>query len=158
MQIKEDSLLKSIEIIDGLTEENINDFSEKHIVTQPDFMGYLMSSALEFNNEELLDYLVYYYNIFLEAASIEGLNIKIVDEALIDDFHNEYVDVLDEYSESEERELLETFCNQPALLYFLIDEINSVDEQGDVLSDETKSQLFIIGIALIGLLNRAING
>lgn len=157
MQISEESLLEAIKTIDGLTEENIDDFSEKYIVSQPDFMGYLMSSALEFNNEEVLDYLVYYYNIFMESADREGATIKKVDDDIIDAFHEDYLTVLDEYSESENRDLIETFCNQPNLLYFLIDEIHSEDDKGAVLSDDSKSQLFIIGIALIGLLNRAIN-
>lgn len=157
MHITEENLQKAITVIDGITEKDIEAFSEKHIVPQPNFMAYLMSSAFEFNNEEILDYLVYYYNIFCEAASLQGIQIKTIDEPIIDKFHEEYIEVLDEYSTTEDRDLIETFCNQPALLYFMIDEIHSEDPEGNVLNDEMKSQLFLIGVALIGLLNRGIN-
>lgn len=155
-QIKEENLQKAIEIIDKLTTENIEAFSEKHIVPYPNMMGYLMSSAFEFNDDALLDYLVYYYNIFMEAISLQELTVKAIDDEILDKFHDEYVEILDEYSETSETELIESFCNQPTLLHFLMDEIHSEDADGNDLTDEAKSSLFIIGIALIGVLNTAI--
>jgi hypothetical protein len=64
--------------------------------------------------------------------------------------------MLDSYFENDDEEVLETFCDQPELAQFMAMEISTEDEDGTALSDETATQLFIVILAMITLMNRAI--
>jgi|SRR5690554_5781276 len=153
---KEKHILEAVNKITQLSEVELEEMSEKHTNDQVLFFSYLLSSAIEFENDELLDLVAFYFNIYLEAASIQQIKLRKIDDDLIDDFHEEYTDTLDEYMETEDDDLIKSLCNQPAMLDFLLNEIHGEDEDGEFLSDKMKSELFIVGIAMVALFNRAI--
>lgn len=155
-QITEKHIIDAVNIIDDLEEESLEKLSEKHVLKQQAFIAYLLSSAMEFKNDALLDYLIYYFNIFSEAMEKQGVELKTIDEDTIDVFHEEYTQTLDEYMETDDEDLISTLCNQPMMVSFLMHEITGKDETGEVMEDELASHLFIVGIALIALMNRAI--
>ena len=64
--------------------------------------------------------------------------------------------MLDNYFENDEQEILEDFCDQPELAQFMAMEISTEDEDGSMLDDETATQLFIVTIAMISLMNQSI--
>lgn len=154
--LKEKHILEAVNKITQLSEVELEEMSEKHTNDQVLFFSYLLSSAIEFENDELLDLVAFYFNIYLEAASIQQIKLRKIDDDLIDDFHEEYTDTLDEYMETEDDDLIKSLCNQPAMLDFLLNEIHGEDEDGEFLSDKMKSELFIVGIAMVALFNRAI--
>ncbi|MFA5575178.1 MAG: hypothetical protein WC994_09040 [Brumimicrobium sp.] len=154
--LKEKHILEAVNKITQLSEVELEEMSEKHTNDQVLFFSYLLSSAIEFENDELLDLVAFYFNIYLEAASIQQIKLRKIDDDLIDDFHEEYTDTLDEYMETEDDDLIKSLCNQPAMLDFLLNEIHGEDEDGGFLSDKMKSELFIVGIAMVALFNRAI--
>lgn len=155
-QIKEKSITDAVLKIDNLEDEALNKLAETYTLSQEQFLGYIMSSVLEYENEELTNYLIYYFYIFMEAFTQQGVSLKVIDDDLIDEFHEEYIQVIDEYVETDDEDLITTFCNQSMLLSFLIAEIQSEDENGEMLSDDIASQIFLVGVAMIALLNRAI--
>lgn len=155
-QITEKHIINAVKKIDDMNEESLERLSETHVHAQQAFIAYLLSSAMEFKNDALLDYLIYYFNIFSEAIVNQGVELKTIDEDTIDEFHEEYTQTLDEYMETDDQDLISTFCNQPIMVSFLMHEITGKDETGEVMEDELASHLFIVGIALIALLNRAI--
>jgi hypothetical protein len=64
--------------------------------------------------------------------------------------------MLDSYFSSDNEELIEEFCDQPELAQFMAMEISTEDEDGSTLDDETATQLFIVTLAMISLMGRAI--
>jgi hypothetical protein len=155
-QIKVKSIEEAVLKIDKLDEDSLEKLSETHVLAQETFVGYILSSAIEYKNDDLLDLLIYYFNIFAEAAVIQGVKLKKISDEDIEDFQEEYVQTLDEYMETEDNDLIASLCNQPNLLSFLLSEISMEDEEGEKLEDETGTYLFIVGVAMIALLNRAI--
>lgn len=157
MQISIDALKKAVEKIDSLDEEGLEKLSETYVLQQSQLVGYIMSSVIEFENETLLELLLYYYNIFMEACTIEGATIKEVTEDDIDAYHDEFTEMLDEYSEKEDMEVIEDFVNQPIMLSFLANEMQVEDENGETLDEDTANMLFMVGISMIGLIDRSMN-
>jgi DNA-binding ferritin-like protein (Dps family) len=155
-QIKVKSIEEAVLKIDKLDEDSLEKLSEAHVLAQETFVGYILSSAIEYKNDDLLDLLIYYFNIFAEAAVIQGVKLKKITDDDIEEFQEEYVQTLDEYMETEDNDLIASLCNQPNLLSFLLSEISMEDEEGEKLEDETGTYLFIVGVAMIALLNRAI--
>ena len=84
------------------------------------------------------------------------MKLNAVSEAAIDDFEEPYFDLLDAYFENDDEELLEDFCDQPELIKFMAMEISTEDVDGSSMDDETATQLFIVIVAMITLMNRAI--
>ena len=155
-QITEKYITEAVLKIDSLSEESLEKISEAHVLAQDVFVGYILSSAIEYENDSLLDYMIYYFNIFSEAITMQGVKMKKIDEAIIDDFQEEYVETLDEYMETDDEDLIGSLCNQPMMLSFLLHEISGEDETGEVMEEDLASNVFIVGIALIALMNRAI--
>lgn len=155
-QIKVKSIEEAVLKIDKLDEDSLEKLSETHVLAQETFVGYILSSAIEYKNDNLLDLLIYYFNIFAEATVIQGVKLKKITDDDIEEFQEEYVQTLDEYMETEDNDLIASLCNQPNLLSFLLSEISMEDEDGEKLEDETGTYLFIVGVAMIALLNRAI--
>lgn len=154
-QITEKYITEAVRKIDGLTEDSLEKLSETHVLAQDVFVGYILSSAIEYENDSLLDYLIYYFNIFSEAAAMQGVKMKKIDETIIDEFQEEYIQTLDEYMETDDEDLINSLCNQPMMLSFLVHEISGADETGAVMEEDLATNVFIVGIALIALMNRA---
>lgn len=154
-QITEKYITEAVRKIDGLTEDSLEKLSETHVLAQDVFVGYILSSAIEYENDSLLDYLIYYFNIFSEAAAMQGVKMKKIDETIIDEFQEEYIQTLDEYMETDDEDLINSLCNQPMMLSFLAHEISGPDETGAVMEEDLATNVFIVGIALIALMNRA---
>ncbi|HLW29766.1 MAG TPA: hypothetical protein VKX29_02840 [Brumimicrobium sp.] len=155
-QITEKYITEAVLKIDALTEDSLEKLSETHVLAQETFVGYILSSAIEYENDSLLDYMIYYFNIFSEALNMQGVKMKKIDEDMIDEFQEEYIETLDEYMETDDEDLIGSLCNQPLMLSFLLHEINGEDETGAVMEEELATQVFLVGIALIALINRAI--
>lgn len=155
-QITEKSILKAIEKIDDLSEEGLEKLSETHVLSQSTLVGYVLSSAIEYENNDLLEYLMYYFNVFSEAFSNQEVKLKTIDDAAIDDFQEEYIQTLDEFTETDDDDLISSLCNQPMLLSFFANDIFGEDEEEEKMPEEIANELFIVGIALIALMNRAI--
>jgi hypothetical protein len=65
--------------------------------------------------------------------------------------------MLDEYFENENEEIIDSFVDQPNLSKFLAIEVSTEDDDGSSLNDETASQLFIVTLSMVVLLNNAIS-
>ncbi|MCO5267808.1 MAG: hypothetical protein M9897_02810 [Brumimicrobium sp.] len=156
IQIQEKYLLEAINKLNTISEEEAMQVSEKHTLSQEALMGYIFASVIESENEELGEYLVYYFNLFLETCSLQGVKLNTIDEAMIDTFQEEYIPALDEFMETDDEDLIAAICNQPVLLSFIAQEIQATDEEGQLFSDEMATQVFVMSVAMIGLINKAI--
>ena len=150
------SIENAIEKVDNLNDDALEKLSETYALAQPTLLGYIMSAALEYENEQLEGLIIYYYCLISEAFAQEGLNCRMIEETDIDDFEEPFSEMLDAYFEDDDEEVLESFCDQPMLAQFIATELSEEDTDGSSLDDETATQLFVVTIALITLLNRAV--
>jgi hypothetical protein len=150
------SIEKAIKKVDNLDDDALESLSEIYATAQPTLLGYVMSAAIEYQNDKLEGLLIYYYCLIGECFAQEGVTLKNISEDDIDAFEEPYFDMLDTYFENDDDEILETFCDQPELAQFMAMEISTEDEDGTSLDDETATQLFIVSLAMITLMNRAI--
>lgn len=147
---------KAIEVIDNLTDEQLENITERYAEAQESLLGYVMTAPEEYKNEDLEGLLIYYFCLVLEAFKQEGVELRSVTEEDIDALEEPFFDMLDQYFEDDDEEIIESFCDQPHLAQFMAMEVSEEDEDGSALSEETATQLFIVSLAMISLLNRAI--
>jgi hypothetical protein len=147
---------KAIEVIDNLTDEQLENITERYAEAQESLLGYVMTAPEEYKNEDLEGLLIYYFCLVLEAFKQEGIELRSVTEEDIDALEEPFFDMLDQYFEDDDEEIIESFCDQPNLAQFMAMEVSEEDEDGSALSEETATQLFIVSLAMISLLNRAI--
>lgn len=150
------SIEKAIKKVDNLDDDGLEQLSETYALAQQTLLSYVMSAAVEYQNDKLEGLLIYYYCLISECFAQEGLKLKDITEDDIDAFEEPYFDMLDAYFENDDDEVLEDFCDQPELTQFMAMEISTEDEDGTSLDDETATQLFIVTLAMITLMNRAI--
>jgi hypothetical protein len=148
---------KAISIVDNLDDDGLEKLSEKYALAQPTLLGYVMSAPAEYNNEPLEGLLIYYFCLLSACFEEQGLQAAQVSENDIDEFEEPYFDMLDAYFENDDEDLLDEFCDQPELTRFMAMEISTEDTDGSSLDDETATQLFIVTVAMIALMNRAVN-
>ncbi len=150
------SVEKAIEVVDNLDDDGLEKISEKYALEQQVLLGYVMSAAVEYENEQLEGLIIYYYCLISETFAQAGVELNEIVEADIDAFEEGYFEMLDEYFNSEDEEVINEFCDQPELTRFMMIEVSTDDEDGTSLDDDTATQLFIVMLAMISLMNRAI--
>ena len=150
------SIEKAIDKIDNLSDEGLERIAETYALGQQTLLGYIMSAAVEYENPELEGLLIYYFCLLNETFSQEGVQLSAVTEDMIEEFEEPFFEMLDEYFDKDNEEIVDEFCDQPELFRFMVSEISTPDEDGTALSDETATQLFIVSLATISLLSRAI--
>ena len=155
-QVSLAAIEKAIEVIDNLTDEQLENITERYAEAQESLLGYVMTAPEEYKNEDLEGLLIYYFCLVLEAFKQEGIELRSVTEEDIDALEEPFFDMLDQYFEDDDEEIIESFCDQPHLAQFMAMEVSEEDEDGSALSEETATQLFIVSLAMISLLNRAI--
>ncbi len=155
-QVSLAAIERAIEVVDNLDDDQLESTFEKYAETQQILLDYVMSAPTEYENEELEGLLVYYFCLINESFSQEAIKVRSITEEDIDELEEPYFDMLDQYFEEEDEEILESFCDQPELAQFMAMEVSTDDEDGSSFSDDTASQLFIVTIAMISLMNRAI--
>lgn len=155
-QVSYKSIEKAIAKIDNLDDDGLEKVAEAFSLSQPTLLGYIMSAAVEYKNEQLEGLLIYYFCLISDAFAQEGIEVKMITDEDIDSFEEPYFDMLDAYFDSNEDEILDEFCDQPELAKFMAMEISVEDEDGTTLDDETATQLFIVTIAQITLMSRGI--
>jgi hypothetical protein len=149
------SIEKAIDHVDHLDDDALEALSERYALAQPELLDYVMSAPTEYENEELEGLLIYYFCLITYAFEVQKISIRAVTDEEIDAMQESYFEMLDSYFESEDEEEIESFCDQPYLAQFMAIEVSTDDEDGSSLSEETSSQLFIVTIGMISLLNRA---
>lgn len=155
-QVSLASIEKAIEIVDNLTDDQLENVSEKYALAQQELLDYVMTAPSEYENEDLEGLLIYYFCVISECFTQEGIKLRLVVEADIDEIEEPYFDMLEQYFDEEDEEIIESFCDQPYLAQFMAMEVSTEDEDGSSLDEETATQLFIVTLAMISLMNRAI--
>jgi len=154
-QVSAKSIEKAVQKIDSLSEEELDKVIESFATAQQDLVNYILQAGLEYENEDLDVYGIYYFAIIYDSFLQEGLKLNVVTEDHIDEFQEPFLEALDAIHENENYEPMQELISQFNLQEFMVAEIEAKDEDGEELSEETKTQLFIVSTAIIGLLNEA---
>ena len=155
-QVTIKSIEKAIEHVDNLDDDALEALSERYALAQPDLLDYVMSAPTEYENDELEGLLIYYFCLIMYSFEVQDIALNVVSDDDIDAMQESYFEMLDSYFESEDEGEIESFCDQPDLAQFMAVEVSTDDEDGTSLSEETASQLFIVTIGMISLINKAI--
>jgi hypothetical protein len=155
-QVSINSIEKAIKKIDNLDDDGLGRISETYALAQQTLLGYVMSASVEYKNEQLEGLLIYYYCLISEAFAQEQVKLKQITEDDIDAFEQPFFEMLDEYFDKEDEDIIHDFTEQSELIRFMMMEITTQDEDGTTLDDDTATQLFIVTAAMITLMSRAI--
>ena len=154
--VSSESISKSIDKIDGMSEDALDKLIETFANKQETLLNYVMQAGVEYENEELNAFSIYYFAIVVEAFLQEGIELNEVTDKTIEDFQEGFVYALEEINKNEDNSALFELVNQNNVMEFMFNEIEAEDEDGESLDDETKTQLFIVTSGMIGLLNAVI--
>jgi len=154
--VSSDSISKAIDKVDGLSEDALDKLIETFATKQETLLNYVMQAGVEYENEELNAFSIYYFAIILEAFFQEGVDLNEVSDKTIEEFQEGFVYALEEINKNEDNSALFELVNQNNIMEFMFNEIEAVDEDGEALDDETKTQLFIVTSGMIGLLSAVI--
>ena len=154
--VTHDSILKAISVIDNFSEDQFDELLSNYEEKYPVLLGYLLSASEEYENDQLEGLILYYFCLILETYKVEGVELGQVTEEDIDAFQEPFNEMLDEYFDTDNEEILDDFCDQPSFTRFMMVEVTEPDEDGTELDDDTATQLFIVALATIVLLNRSI--
>ncbi len=155
-QVSVASIEKAIAKVDHIDDDGLEKLAETYALAQETLLGYIMSAAVEYDNENLEGLLIYYYCLISEAFSQEQVRLRLVTEDDIDEFEEPFFEMLDAFFDADDEEILHDFTDQPDLVRFMMVEVSTPDEDGTTLDDETATQLFIVCMAMITLLSRAV--
>lgn len=155
-QVSVSSIEKAIDKVDNLDDDGLEKLSETYALAQQTLLGYVLSAAVEYENEQLEGLLIYYYCLISETFNQENIYLNQVTEDMIDEFEEPFFEVLDTFFDSDDEDILTDFTDQPDLTKFMMMEVSTPDQDGTSLDDETATQLFIVSTAMISLMSRAI--
>ena len=155
-QVSIESLEKALTRIDGLSEDALDKKIEELTLNQENLLNYILQAGLEYENDDLNMYSIYYFAVALEAFNEEGLKLKEISEDDIDNFQEPFLLALDAIYEQEDYTPMQDLIEQHHIAQFMMAEIEAVDEDGEELDEETKTQLFIVSSGMIGLLNASV--
>lgn len=150
------SIEAAIKKVDNLDDDGLDKLAETYALAQQTLLGYIMSAPTEYENEQLEGLLIYYFCLISETFAQEKIHLNQITEEDIDAFEEPFFEMLDEYFDKDDEEVLNDFSDQPELVRFMMIEISTEDEDGTSLDDETATQLFIVTNAMIALMNKAI--
>lgn len=154
--IQHSAIEKAIDKIDNLDDDGLERVAETFALAQPTLLGYVLSAAQEYENEQLEGLIIYYFCLVSEAFVQDQALMNVISEEEIEAFEEPFFEMLDAYFDTDNEEFLNDFIDQPELVRFMMIEISTKDDDGSSLEDETATQLFIVTSAMIALMNKAI--
>lgn len=153
--ISQESIDKAIGVIDELDDGQLERVFTTYAKEQATLLDYAMTAPMEYENEQLEGLLVYYFCLICECFSQEGIKAGNISQDDIEAHQGPYFEMLEEYFENNDEEVIDSYVDQPNLAKFMAIEVSTEDDDGTSLSDETASQLFIVCLSMIALLNHS---
>ncbi|OIQ25308.1 MAG: hypothetical protein BM555_06740 [Crocinitomix sp. MedPE-SWsnd] len=156
-QVSIESIEKALSKIDSLDEAALDKLIETYTLDQQNLVDYVLQAGLEYENEDLNVFSIYYFAVITEAFYQQELKTKELSTEEIEAFHEPYLLALDAVHTSEDYEPMNDLIQQHNLQQFIIEEVEAPDSDGVILDEATQTQLFIVVISIIGLLNSSVS-
>ena len=83
-QVSLAAIEKAIEVVDNLTDEQLENITERYADAQEALLGYVMTAPEEYKNDDLEGLLIYYFCLVLEAFKQDGVELRTITEEDID--------------------------------------------------------------------------
>ena len=155
-QISIESIEKALNKVDGLSEDALDKLIETYTLGQQNLVDYILQAGMEYENEDLNVFSIYYFAVITEAFHQQEFSLKELKSEDIEAFHEPYLLALDAIHSSEDYEPMNDLIQQQNLQQFIIEEVEAPDSDGVVLDEKTQTQLFIVVMSIIGLLNSSV--
>lgn len=155
-QIKIENIEKAVNKIDSLGDDALDKKIETFTLKQQHLVNYILQAGIEYEDEDLNVFSIYYFAIAHEAFDLEGMLLKEISEDDIDAFQEPFVLALDAIHKNEDYSPMQDLTGQHHLMQFFMNEIEAADEDGETLDDSTQTQLFIVLSGMVALMNGAI--
>ena len=155
-EVQLEHIEKAINIVDNLNDEALELLTNQLIEEQPELVAYLMTAVEDYQNDNLSGYIAYYFSLVMESFSQAKIRLRKIEVQEIEAQEDDFTTVLDQYFNTEDLEIIESFTEQSSLIQFILIEISTDDEDGSSMDEETATQIFIVFVAMISLLNKAI--
>jgi len=155
--ITQETIRKAIITIDNSNDEDLEKVFKKFRDKQPNLLKYIEDAHQAYGNEQLEYLLFYYFCLICQCFDHQKLKISCVSEKDINEHHFQYIEMMEEYVEKEDEEIIDSYVDQPELTKFLLIEFSEPDDDGTTLSEDTATQLFRICLSMVALLNRCIS-
>ena len=118
------SIEAAIKKVDNLDDDGLEKLAETYALAQQTLLGYIMSAPVEYKNDQLEGLLIYYYCLISEAFTQEKVLLNQVTEDDIDAFEEPFFEMLDDYFDKDDEEIINDFTDQPDLIRFMMIEIS----------------------------------
>ena len=155
-QISIENIEKALNKVDKLEESALDKLIETYTLKQQPLVDYILQAGVEYENEDVNVYAIYYFAVVSEAFFQQGIPLNEISEEQIEEFHEPYLLALDAAHRTEDFEPMQDLIQQHNLQQFMVDEIEAADSDGVILDEETQTQLFIVTTSMIGIMNAAI--
>lgn len=155
-QVTIENIEKAVEKIDQLNEDALDKKIETYTLRQQNLVDYILQAGIEYENEDLNVFSIYYFAIAHEAFDLSGLQLNEIQPTAIEDFQEPFVLALDAIHKNEDYEPMQELTAQHHLMQFFMNEIEAEDVDGETLNEETKTQLFIVLAGMVALMHGAI--
>ncbi|MBD3638899.1 MAG: hypothetical protein HUJ25_16215 [Crocinitomicaceae bacterium] len=154
-QVTRENIEKALKKIDSLDESALDKLIETYTLQQQPLVDYILQAGMEFSNEDLNVFSIYYFAIISEAFFQQGITLKPITEDVIEEFQEPYLLALDAIRSDEDYEPMQDLIQQHHLQQFMLEEIESPDSDGVILDEELQTQLYIVTTSMIGLMHGA---
>lgn len=155
--IGEEQILKSVTVIDEMEEGALEKYIEGITMRQENLTTFNISTALEFNNEAVANYSMYFYAIIFKAFELEYDTVKHLSEEEINSYlESIFYPALDKLYKENQEDNFKSKVGEALLLDFLSNDIRQLQENDPTVDEVAISQLFILTSAVTGLMTSAI--
>lgn len=154
--IEKEAIKKAVEAIDNKDKDELESYIEKITEDYDNLTTFTLSTAVEFDNDVVSQFALYYYAILFEVFNNQYENISALSEDQINDFlESQFYPALDDLYKKEDEDQFYATLHEKNVIDFLTVDLRELQKEDESFDDMAFSQLFILTSALTGLLQAA---
>lgn len=154
--VSEETILEAAEKINAMEDGTLEKHIESVTLRQESLTSFNISTALEFQNDAVAQYSMYYFAVLFEAFEKKYNTIKVFGEEEINAYlEGTFYPALDQLFKEQNEKAFRAVVQEDTVLDFLTYDLGELKKSDDQFDDQAFSQLFILTSALTGLMHEA---
>ena len=154
--VSKENIISAAEKINAMEEGALEKHIEGVTLRQEQLTAFNISTAMEFNNDAVAQYAMYYFSVLFEAYETEYDRIKVFGEDEINTYlEGKFYPALDQLFKEQNEEGFRAVVQEDTVLDFLTYDLSELKKNDEAFDDQAFSQLFILTSALAGLMHEA---
>lgn len=154
--VSKENIIEAAEKINAMEEGALEKHIEGVTLRQEQLTAFNISTALEFQNDAVAQYSMYYFAVLFEAFEKEYNTLKVFGEDEINSYlEGQFYPALDQLFKEQNETAFRTTVQEDTVLDFLTYDLGELKKSDDKFDDQAFSQLFILTSALTGLMHEA---